>query len=371
MKLKVNSGNHELINAPVFFEMQDMKPLTDLYLVDMSDKNKILPASPIYDKHVFIVGYMAKNTAAEYEIKNADEIKDKIDLMDLSIKSSAQTVISDNEARISLNGEYITSYYFKTDIPKPYLGPFKAADGDYITRHNYTGNEHPHHRSVWFSHGDINGTDTWNEPENHGYILNQSIENILNMHNYTSFTAKNTWTHHDKSPIADDTTTITVYNTNGFTKIIDVSLTLTANYGDVVLGSTKEAGPIAVRMADHLTVGNGGTIVNSYGAVNESEIWMKKANFNDYYGKCGDGKIYGIAIFDNPDNESYPSYWHTRDYGLMAANNFHIGGERVIKSGENVNYKYRIVIHENDTETAKINTLFNNYITSPSVEIMD
>jgi len=36
-----------------------------------------------------------------------------------------------------------------------------------------------------------------------------------------------------------------------------------------------------------------------------------------------------------------------------------------------VNYKYRIVIHENDTETAKINTLFNNYITSPSVEIMD
>ena len=371
MKLRINSGNHELINTPVFFDMQDVNPLTHLYLADISDENKISSASPIGNKHVFVVNYMAENTSAEYEIKHASEIKDKVDLIDLSLRTCAQTVINENEAAIFLNGEYIASYYFKTDIPKPYLGPFKAANGDYITRCNYTGNEHPHHRSIWFSHGEINGSDIWGEPQNHGYILNKSIRNILNMHNFTSFTAFNTWTHHDKTPIADDITVITVYNTDCFTKIIDVDLTLTASYGDVTLGQTKEAGNIAVRMADSLIVDNGGTIVNSYGAVNEREIWMKRSCFNDYYGKVSDGKIYGIAIFDNPENENYPSYWHTRDYGLMAVNNFYVLGEKVIKKGESVNYKYRIIVHENDTETAKINTLFNNYITPPSVEIYE
>ncbi|MCL2773901.1 MAG: PmoA family protein [Oscillospiraceae bacterium] len=371
MKLKINSGNHELISAPVFFDMKNIQgDLSDVFLIDTNDKNRIIPASPSYElhkKYVFIVDYMPKNTTVEYEIinygNNSNTDSKKFKPVELVSHANIHDIIFD--------GECIASYYCKTDIPKPYLGPFKAANGDNITRFNYAGKEHPHHRSLWFSHGEINGSDTWNEPENHGYILNNSIKNIYGGLAYKAFTAVNTWTHHNKTPIADDETQIIVYTPACFTKIIDVSLTLKANYGDVILGQTKEAGPIAVRMAENLTVDNGGTIVNSYGAVNEKEIWMKRACFNDYYGKVSDGKIYGIAIFDNPSNDGYPSYWHTRDYGLMAVNNFYIGGERTIKNGESATYKYRIVVHENDTETAKINTLFNNYINQPAVEIYE
>jgi hypothetical protein len=28
--------------------------------------------------------------------------------------------------------------------------------------------DHPHHRSLWFAHGDVNGHDFWGESEGHG-----------------------------------------------------------------------------------------------------------------------------------------------------------------------------------------------------------
>ena len=271
--------------------------------------------------------------------------------------------ITEKSVEITIDGAKFTSYYFGTDIPKPYLGPFLGKNGEPITRHDYTGPEHPHHRNIWFSHGDINGTDTWNEPEGtHGYIMNKKIENVKNGDVFTEFTAKNLWTHHDGSPIADDTTTITVYNTPESRRILDVSLTLSANYGDITLGATKEAGPLAVRMADRLTVPSGGRIESSFGGVNEGEIWMKRACWNDYCGQSESGAVYGVAIFDNPKNPGYPSYFHTRDYGLMAPNNFYLGGEQKIPAGKSLTFAYRIVIHEGDTKEAKIAELFADYI---------
>jgi len=360
MKFRIDSKNHELINAPVFFEAQ--ADLSNSFLVGNDKKIPLAKSHGAKDQYVFVMDYMAQGTVEQYEIveeKNVDTGENKY----------MEAVLGDGIVDIFSGGERICGYYFGSDLPKPYLGPFLAKNGECITRHDYAGNEHPHHRNIWFSHGDINGADTWNESEdNCGYIINQKIESIQNNQVFASFVAKNTWTSRKKEPIADDTTKITVYNTKNFTKIIDASLTLTASYGDITLGQTKEAGPIAVRMADKLRVlGGSGTIKSSYGAVNEAEIWMKRAGFNDYFGELGDNNVYGVAIFDNPENDGYPSYWHTRDYGLMAANNYYIGGEMKIKAGESVTFVYRIVVHEGDTESAKINTLFNNYLTSPEV----
>ena len=49
-------------------------------------------------------------------------------------------------------------------------------------------------------------------------------------------------------------------------------------------------------------------------------MWGKIADWNDYSGPV-DEKLVGIAIFADPKN-AYPSAWHTRAYGLMAANPF-------------------------------------------------
>ena len=368
MKLKLTSGNHDLINTPVFFKTKEIN-LDAFRLIDPTQKKILAQCRSVGDdserEFVFVIDYLKKGESVTFGICDANcETCES----DRTIKSTEQ----DGSVNIYLNGEYFTSYYFKTDIPKPYLGPFCCEDGENITRHNYTGKEHPHHRNLWFSHGDVNGTDIWNEPANHGFIINNKIHSVVNGAVMTSFTAENTWTHHDKTPVLNDITEITAYNTLSFMKIIDISLTLKADYCDVTLGKTKEAGPIAIRFADSIIVDNGkGTIENYYGAVNEGEVWMKRAGFNDYYGEYKNGGIYGIALFDNPDNECYPSYWHTRNYGLMAVNNFYIGGDRLIKKGESVKYKFRVIVHKGDTNTARISTMFNNYITKPTVELVE
>ena len=38
-----------------------------------------------------------------------------------------------------------------------------------------------------------------------------------------------------------------------------------------------------------------------------------------------------------------------------------IGGEEIIEAGQSLNFKYRIVIHEGDTETAGIREKFIDY----------
>ena len=363
MKLQVEAGNHERTGCPVYFRSKTLLSGRDFAL---AGKNTVIPVQyagmTIEGMHEYV--FIAP------ELKAGSELTFDIGEFELSPLKTAKSAAGAGSVDIFLNGSKYSSYYFGTDIPKPYLGPFYGKKGELITRHNYAGPEHPHHRGIWFSHGDINGTDTWNEPAGHGYILNKEITDIQNGPAYTRFTANNLWTHHDKSPIADDSTKITFYNTPKSRRIIDVSLTLTANYGEVTLGATKEAGPLAVRMADNYTVPNGGRIENSFGGVNESEIWMRRAHWNDYSGTGEKGGVNGVAILDNPQNPGYPTYFHTRDYGLMAPNNFHLGGPVTIPAGGSVTYSYRIVIHSGDAKKAKIAQLFADYIFAPKTSLI-
>ena len=146
---------------------------------------------------------------------------------------------------------------------------------------------------------------------------------------------------------------IDIFNINSDNKIIDIKIKFKADYGQVEFGPTKEAGPLGVRMAKPIKVNNGGTIYNSYGSINEKECWGKRAVWCDYYGIIN-GNRRGIAVFDNPENNKFPTYWHIRDYGLMAPNNFYFIGGRTLKPGETLKYKYRILFHTGDNKEGKV-----------------
>ena len=140
------------------------------------------------------------------------------------------------------------------------------------------------------SHGSVNGVDTWNEPAGrHGFERCEAIEDVVNGPAMTAFTAKNRWTDFGGAPLLSEVTRYTLYNTSPEARVIDIQITLKADFGDVTLGRTKEAGPLAVRMGDNLTVKNTGRMVNSYGGVNEKEIWMKRAEWMDYTGTTPEG----------------------------------------------------------------------------------
>src|SRR4029077_10977188 len=68
--------------------------------------------------------------------------------------------------RVEINGQLFTEYCFK-DVPRPFcyplIGPGEVAMTRNFPMKTPPGEEHdhPHHRSLWFGHGTINGQDFW------------------------------------------------------------------------------------------------------------------------------------------------------------------------------------------------------------------
>ncbi len=75
-----------------------------------------------------------------------------------------------------------------------------------------------------------------------------------------------------------------------------------------------------------------------------------------------------ITVLDHKDNLRHPTWWHARDYGLLTANPFAIrafrakgvegDGKLTIKAGESLTQRYRLVLHQGDVESAKLDERF-------------
>jgi hypothetical protein len=118
-----------------------------------------------------------------------------------------------------------------------------------------------------------------------------------------------------------------------------------------------------------MTEDKGGHMVNAEGKETEKNVWGKRSPWVDYRGKV-DGQTAGVAIFDNPANPRYPTYWHARAYGLFAANIFGVrdftgdksqDGSLTVERGHGIRFRYRVVIHAGGTRAAGIAELFARY----------
>ena len=72
-----------------------------------------------------------------------------------------------------------------------------------------------------------------------------------------------------------------------------------------------------------------------------------------------------VVICDHPKNQSYPTYWHARGYGLFSANplgakDFTQGKEELnfsIHAGKSTTFRYRVIVNSGSHLTdAEINT---------------
>jgi len=263
---------------------------------------------------------------------------------------------------LTVGNHRFADYVYGTDFPKPHLGPITDNSGNYFTRCDPMHKEHPHQRSIIIAIGDVNGVDCWNEPASCGYVRNEKISDIVSNAAYAAFSAQNRWTDHDGNPLMTENTRFTVYNQSEACRMLDMAITFTADFGDVVFGPTKEAGPLGIRLRDELRADIGqGVLSNSRGAVGEGECWGKEAEWCDYHG-CLDGiGEMGVTVYDNPSNERYPTAWHIRAYGLFAANNFHFKGGYTLKSGDSVTYKYRILFRRSEMTQEELACRYEEY----------
>lgn len=286
---------------------------------------------------------------------------------------------TNNVIRVDLDGQLFTQYHFK-NVTRPFLYPLLSADGEHLTRRwpqeDVPGEEHdhPHHHALWYSHGDVNGVDLWSESAKAGKTVHQTVVKQKSGTDTGSLTTRNEWRDKDGKVIAHDERTFRFHRPTGAERTLDFEITIHASHGEITLGDTKE-GTFAIRMAESMrnkqpkNQPGAGHLVSSRGA-KDGDVWGKRAEWVDYYGPVN-GKTYGIAIFDDPRNPRYPTWWHARDYGLFAANPFGVhdfekrekgSGDLKIPAGGSVTFRYRVLLHPGDTGAAGIAARFEEYV---------
>jgi hypothetical protein len=282
-----------------------------------------------------------------------------------------------NRLRVDINGQLFTEYYFK-DVPRPYCYPLVGPGGAAMTRNwpmkttTDEAHDHPHHRSLWFAHGAVNGHDFWTEAANCGKIVHEQFLEIKSGKDSGTIKSRNNWIAADGVPICSDTRTLRVLEpTNPNERIFDFEITLQASHGPLTLGDTKE-GTMSIRLAETMKFQppGKGHIVNSSG-LRDKDAWGKQADWCDYYGPV-DGKTVGVAIFDHPQNPHHPTWWHVRDYGLFAANPFGrhdfekladtTAGSLTIPAGQSVTFRYRFYLHAGTEKDARVAEKYQDYI---------
>ncbi|HEX2854614.1 MAG TPA: PmoA family protein [Opitutaceae bacterium] len=299
-----------------------------------------------------------------------------------------------DRVRIEIDGRLFSEYIFK-GATRPYLYPILAEDGTSLTRDfpmkQTEGEEvdHPHHRAVMFAHASVNGIDFWNEgaaggrtvPK--GSILHDGLVETKNGP-VAVIRAKNRWVSPDGKLICTDESTIRVTQTPSG-PALDYEVTLHALPDTPLHMGDNKDGVAAVRVAQWMTlphkyqgkdVPGNGRYVNS-ADVRDAAAWGKRAAWCDLYAPKGD-KIYGIAIFNHPQNLRHPTWWMARDYGLFGANPFGQHdfenlkdqpkiGDYEIPAGGSLTLRYRFLFHMGDEKAAAIGVRYAEYVAAQAL----
>ncbi len=282
---------------------------------------------------------------------------------------------------VRIDGELLTELRF-AETPKPYFYPLLGPGGVPVTR-NYPmrtdatdeDQDHPHHRSLWFTHGDVNGIDFWAEGPTRGRIVQKQVLEARGGPDSGVVRTANQWVTSDGKPVLTDETRFQVRR-HAAGRVFDYAITLKASEGvDLTFGDTKE-GTFGLRLAESMRLKPNkhhagkpvGHILQDTG-VRDGATWGKRAKWCAYWGPVGD-RTMGVVVFDHPANPRYPTWWHVRDYGLFAANPFGIhdfekkekgAGNLVVKAGEQITFRYRVLLHAGESRPDELEKIAGQF----------
>jgi hypothetical protein len=271
------------------------------------------------------------------------------------------------------DGQLVTSYLFRSGT-KPILWPLFGHDQSKMSR-NYPmvldspgeEHDHPHHRSLWMTFGEVDGVNFWSEGDDTGLVVHQSIVK-LESGETASVTAQHEWQTREGMGVLQELCKYTVRRPNDPVRvrnerIIDCEYLLkhadSTKQTPIHFGDTKE-GMFGMRVPEAMRVDKGqGRILNSQGQ-QDAEAWGQAAQWVDYSGRPTPSadKDVGIAMFVHPTSFGNEGYWHVRTYGLFAHNPIGVTdflevnpnaikrlGGYSLSPGQSIHLLYRVVLH--------------------------
>lgn len=278
----------------------------------------------------------------------------------LSQPLEVTAVKTNTGVQVFVDGNLFTQYKTGDDQKYPYFYPVNGpSSGKSITTES--SEPYPHHHSLFFGCDRVSGGNYWQEGNERGQIVPQTTMITKEKGTYIEFQNECEWKREGAPSPFKDERTVHISAPSNDIRTIDFSIKLTALI-DVIIEKSNHA-LFAARVVPELSVQQGGTLVNAEGDAGETETFGKHTAWMNYYG-TRDSITEGIAILTHPTNRWNPSPWFTRNYGFFSPTPMQWleGGQVTFKKGETLTMKYRVIIHNGDTKSAKIASLYDEWI---------
>ena len=261
---------------------------------------------------------------------------------------------------VTVGDQFFTSYRFEEDEKYPFFFPVNGpvSGGSVTSMRNGT---YPHHSSLFFGCDQVNGGNYWQEGLERGRIVSWGARVTETGGDRAVITDECIWKRPDADAPIKDKRTITISSPSDGLYVLDFDIEMEMLM-DVTIRKTNHS-LFSARIAEDLTVRQGGKMVNSNGDSGEKETFGTPSPWMDYYGVRKTGTE-GIAILQHPTSRWYPSRWFTRDYGFMSPTPMYWpeNGESIsLPKGEKVVLRYRVLVHKGTPEEAGIAAAFERY----------
>ncbi len=311
----------------------------------------------------------------------------------------------DRRVDVLVDGQPFTSYIWPESLTKPVLYPLRTAKGTLVTRgfpldpRPGERTDHPHHVGLWFSYGDVNGVDFWNNssalpPERQGKMGRGRQVRVVSAQSGDQegrLRVLVEWVMPDGTVALEEDATFVFRKTPGGL-LVDRITTLTAREKAVEFADNKE-GVLGLRVARALeqpsnepatftdaagqpttvakldNTGVTGLYHSSEGKEGDA-VWGTRGRWCALSGRLGTEDV-TLAILDHPENPGAPTYWHARGYGLFAANPL---GQKAFSDGKetldftlapkaSATFRYRLAILSRPFVASEVDALARSFAT--------
>lgn len=293
-------------------------------------------------------------------------------------EASIRLLRSDDAVHVSVGDERFADYVFAGGS-RPIVWPLLAPGGAAVTRawpmqeEAGAAVDHPHQRSLWFAHGDVNGIDFWTEGDKAGRIEQTELVVAEVVAGRARIETRNRWSAPDGKVVCTDRRTFEFF-VAGAMRGIDIKVVIQASQGALHFGDTKE-GTMALRLPRGLCFDrkeDPGHAYTSEGK-NDGDAWGTRARWIAYTGEVS-GKAVGVVLMDHTANLRHPTWWHARNYGLLAANpfgrhDFEMApkgtGDFDLAAGEALTLRYRVLVFAGAFDREAIEASFAAFTKAP------
>lgn len=274
------------------------------------------------------------------------------------------------KVEIKIAGRPFATYFFEDDDPpRPYFAHVKSPSGIQATRNfppieGKDPSDHATwHPGVWLTFGDISGNDYWRAKAKTEHEM--FLEKPEGGKGMGTFTVSNYYLDEDQETrLVHEICRYKIVAYEDCYMIIYDS-TFSSDKTDFYFGDQEEMG-LGIRVATPITVDYGdGKILNADGDVNEKGVWGHRGGQSDWVDLSGviDETYVGMMVMPDPRNFR-DSWYHSRDYGFVAANPF---GKRamfagsgkdieksktVVKKGEKFHLGFGVAVYSKPDEDA-------------------